>query len=130
MKKINLFALLVCLVVIVVGCKEETRITGTEPSNLTAGMAKSKIVNGVTTQSEILADFGSPNIISKNKSGNEVWTYDKITMEKSSQDGYWNVIVAGEGSEKQITSTKTFTLMIEFNGNGVVQDNSYRASQF
>jgi len=93
-------------------------------------MAKTKIINGVTTQSEILAVFGSPNIITKNKSGNEVWTYDKVAMEKSNEDGYWNILVAGKGGGKQTTSTKTFTLMIEFDDKDIVKDNSYRASQF
>jgi len=127
MKKTSLVSLLVCLVVISTGCQEKTRTQG---SNLTAGMAKTKIVNGVTTQSEILAVFGSPNIITKNKSGNEVWTYDKVAMEQSNEDGYWNILVAGKGGGKQTTSTKTFTLMIEFDSNGIVKDNSYRASQF
>lgn len=127
MKKTSLVSLLVCLVVIAVGCQKESRTEGT---NLTPGMAKTKIINGVTTQSEILAVFGSPNIITKNKSGNEVWTYDKVAMEQSSEDGYWNILVAGKGGGKQTTSTKTFTLMIEFDGNDIVKDNSYRASQF
>ncbi len=127
MKKTSLVLLLACLVVISTGCQEKTR---TQRSNLTPGMAKTKIINGVTTQSEILAVFGSPNIITKNKSGNEVWTYDKVAMEKSNEDGYWNILVAGKGGGKQTTSTKTFTLMIEFDDKDIVKDNSYRASQF
>jgi len=126
MKKTAL-ALLLASLVMSIGCQEKDRTQGT---NLTAGMAKTKIVNGVTTQSEILAVFGSPNIMTKNKSGNEVWTYDKMAMEQSGEDGYWNVLVAGKGGSKQTTSTKTFTLMIEFDSNDIVKDNSYRASQF
>jgi len=127
MKKTSLVSLLMCLVVISTGCQEKVRTQGTD---LTAGMAKTKIVNGVTTQSEILTVFGSPNIITKNKSGNEVWTYDKIAMEQSSEDGYWNVLVAGKGGSKQNTSSKTFILMLTFDSNDVVKDNSYRMSQF
>ena len=127
MRKQVLFLLLVCLVFICTGCQEKTRTQGT---NLTAGMAKTKIVNGVTTQSELLEVFGSPNIITKNKSGNELWTYDKVAMEKSYEEGYWNVIVGGGSGGKQSTSMKTFTLMIEFDDNSIVKSNSYRASQF
>ena len=127
MRKQFLLLLLVCLVIICTGCQEKTRTQGT---NLTAGMAKTKIVNGVTTQPELLEIFGSPNIITKNKSGNEVWTYDKVAMEQSNKDGYWNALVAGGGGSKQTTSTKTFTLMIEFDDNNIVKDNSYRTSQF
>ncbi len=127
MKETSLILLLVSLIGLNSGCQEKNDIEG---SNLTAGMAKTKIVNGVTTQAEILSVFGSPNIISKNKSGNEVWTYDRISMEQSSEDGYWNIVVAGKGGSKQKTSTKTFTLMIEFDENEIVKDNSYRVSQF
>jgi len=127
MKKEYSIILLVCLVTMLAGCQEESRTQG---STLTAGMAKAKIINGVTTQSEILEVFGSPNIITKNKSGNEVWTYDRVAMERSHEDGYWNILVAGKGGNKQTTSTKTFTLMIEFDGDGIVKDNSYRTSQF
>ena len=127
MKKTSLVLLLVCLVIVSTGCQEESRTQG---SNLTAGMAKTKIIDGVTTQTEILEAFGSPNIITKNKSGNEVWTYDKVAMEKSNEEGYWNILVAGKSGGKQATSSKTFTLMIEFDDNSVVKNNSYRSSQF
>lgn len=45
----------------------------TQKSNLTFGVVKSKIIKGNTTQSEILEIFGAPNLVSKNKSNNEVW---------------------------------------------------------
>jgi hypothetical protein len=51
-------------------------------------------------------------------------------MEQASEDGYWNIIIAGRGGNKQTTSTKSFTLMIEFDDKGIVKENSYRASQF
>jgi len=101
-----------------------------EKSNLTAGMVKKTIIEGVTTQNEILEVFGAPNIITKNKSGNEVWTYDSISVVKSGEEGYWNVIVGGVSGGKSSASTKTFTLMIEFDDNDVVKGCSYRASMF
>ena len=128
MKKEYSIVLLMCLVNVFAGCKEASHTQ--DSSTLTAGMAKTKIINGVTTQTELLEVFGSPNIITKNKSGNEVWTYDRVAMERSHEEGYWNILVAGKGGNSQTTSTKTFTLMIEFDGDGIVKDNSYRASQF
>jgi len=127
MKTTSLVLLLACLTVLSTGCQKESRTQG---SNLTPGMAKTKITNGVTTQSEILEVFGAPNIITKNKSGNEVWTYDKVAMDKSNKEGYWTILAAGESSGNQTTSTKTFTLMLEFDDDDIVKDNSYRASQF
>ncbi len=102
----------------------------TQKSNLTAGMVKQKIIKGVTTQNELLEVFGAPNIITKNKSGNEVWTYDKVSTDKSFEEGYWNVIVGGASGGQSSTTAKTFTLMIEFGDNDVVKDFSYRSSSF
>ncbi len=111
------------------GCAEN-KIEQTEKSNLTAGMVKKTIIKGVTTQNEILKVFGAPNIITKNKSGNEVWTYDTISVEKSGEEGYWSVVVAGVSGGRSSASTRTFTLMIEFDSNEVVKECSYRSSAF
>src|SRR4030042_75575 len=127
MKK--LINLMLAFCVFLAGCAEN-KIEQTDKSNLTAGMVKKTIIQGVTTQNEILKVFGAPNIITKNKSGNEVWTYDTISVEKSAEEGYWNVIVGGASGGKSSASTRTFTLMIEFDSNEVVKECSYRASAF
>ena len=101
-----------------------------QKSNLTAGMAKTKITKGQTTQTQILEIFGSPNIITKNKSGNEVWTYDKVSVEKDDTAGYLNVVVAGISKSGSSSSARTFTMMIEFDDNEVVKDYSYRSAAF
>ena len=93
-------------------------------------MAKTKIIKGKTIQNEILEIFGSPNIITKNKSGNEVWTYDKVSVEKSNTEGYGTILIAGIAQDRYSSSAKTFTLMIEFDENNIVKDYSYRSSAF
>ena len=123
----KIVSLLILICVIISGC---TPAEPVQPSNLTPGMVKKEIVEGVTTQQEILSVFGPPNIITKSKSGNEVWTYDTISVKQSAKDGYWNVIVAGGSSTKGSSSTRTFTLMIEFDSNEVVKTCSYRSSAF
>jgi len=101
-----------------------------QKSNLTPGMAKTKIIKGQTTQSEVLEVFGAPNIVTQNKSGNEVWTYDKASVEKSGSDAYGTIILAGLSAARSSATSRTFTLMIEFDNNEVVKDYSYRASSF
>jgi len=118
---------LILICVFIWGCKPAEPV---EPSSLTPGMVKKEIVEGVTTQQEIIEVFGPPNIITKNKSGNEVWTYDTISVKQTAKDGAWSVIIAGGSSTKSSTSTRTFTLMIEFDSNDVVKSCSYRASAF
>lgn len=125
--------LLISLLVVVLlfttqGCMKTTQPI--QKSNLTAGMAKAKIIKEQTTQNDILEVFGAPNIITKNKSGNEVWTYDKVSVEKSNTDGYGTIIVAGISQNRQSSSARTFTLMIEFDADDVVKDYSYRSAAF
>lgn len=101
-----------------------------QKGNLTPGMAKTKIIKGKTTQNEILEVFGAPNIVTKNKSGYEVWTYDKVSVETGTSDVYGTILIAGGVGSRTSTSTRTFTLMIEFDENNVVKDFSYRSSAF
>ena len=88
------------IVLLLSGCNNVNQVEPAQKSNLTTGMVKKKIIKGITTQNEILKVFGAPNIITKNKSGNEVWTYDTISVEKSTEEGYWNVIVWGASGGK------------------------------
>ncbi|MFC1704292.1 hypothetical protein ACFL1E_05900 [Candidatus Omnitrophota bacterium] len=111
---------------LLLGCAAQS----SQKSNLTAGMVKKEIIKGVTTQTDILEVFGAPNIVTKNKSGNEVWTYDKVSVEKAASESYGTIIIAAIGGARSSTSTKTFTLMIEFGDSEVVQDYSYRSSAF
>jgi outer membrane protein assembly factor BamE (lipoprotein component of BamABCDE complex) len=101
-----------------------------ERGNLTPGMAKTKIIKGQTTQNEVLEVFGAPNIVTKNKSGNEVWTYDKASIETGASDVYGTILIAGGSGSRSSTSARTFTLMIEFDDKNVVKDFSYRSSAF
>ncbi len=115
------------LFISMVGCAS---VQPLEKSNLTAGMAKTKIIKNQTTQTEILQVFGSPNIITKNKSGNEVWTYDKVSVESGTFGAYGTILIAGASGSSSSTSSRTFTLMIEFDEHDVVKDYSYRSSGF
>ncbi len=101
-----------------------------EKANLTPGMAKTKIIKGQTTQNEIIQVFGPPNIVTKNKSGNEVWTYDKVSVETGTSDIYGTLLIVGGAGSRSSSSTRTFTLMIEFDEKDVVKDFSYRSSAF
>ena len=113
-----------------VGCASEPEQPTGPSGGLSPGMAKKTIEKGKTTQNDILTVFGAPNIVTKNKSGLEVWTYDKMTVESSSSAGYATAIIVGVAGRKSSTSTRTFTLMIEFDENNVVKDFSYRSSSF
>lgn len=101
-----------------------------QKGNLTPGMARTKIIKGQTTQNEILEVFGAPNIVTKNKSGNEVWTYDKASVETGTSSVYGTVLIVGGIGSRSSSSANTFTLMIEFDDKDVVKDFSYRSASF
>jgi hypothetical protein len=125
-----------------------------QKSNLTAGMVKKYVKVGVATQTEIISVFGAPNIITRDKDGHEVWTYDKQSMASASEVAEWNssggagaiagglagdVAIGGgatvggssgkSSSAGQVSST-TFTLMIQFDDKDVVRDYRMMATQF
>jgi len=115
------------LALLLAGCATAPTV---QRGNLTVGMVKAKISKGVTTQNEVLKVFGAPNIITKNRSGNEIWTYDKMSVETNVSDVYGTLIIVGGVGSRASASTRTFTLMLEFDDNGIIKDYSYRSSSF
>lgn len=117
---------------------------------LTPGMVTSTIKDKVTTQTEVLSAFGAPNIITRDKSGREVWTYDVQSVSHSSattsRSGGVGITggglvrgsligggaggSGGKSTSTGETSSSTFTLMITFANDGVVQTYQMMSTQF
>ena len=57
-----------------------------QKSNLTAGTVKKEIVKNKTNQAEVLQLFGSPNLMTMDSDGNEVWNYNKMSY--TTTEGY------------------------------------------
>ena len=125
MKKI--FYILTTLTII--GCGSYNYGENAEPtqkSNLTFGVVKSKIEKGSTTQAEILQIFGSPNLTTKNKSNNEVWSYNKMSVqEKAGRTDFFTGTKASASSASQ-----SFDLIITFDENDIVKDYSVISTSF
>ncbi len=118
-------------------------------ADLTYGAVKQSLRNGETTQREVITEFGSPdNMVSDSKG--ELWIYDKVSNEtvtnressqKSKSSGAFATIGivggnsnTGEGQSSSTTSvertTKTITVILEFDRNGILVDHSIRTSKF
>lgn len=97
-----------------------------EKSNLTMGIVKSKIVKGTTTQDEIIKLFGSPNLVSKNKSNREVWSYNRMSIEQKA--GSTDFFTGQRAS--QSSSSRSFDLIITFDDQDVVYDYSVISTAF
>ena len=92
-------------------------------SPFTPGQVTLTLKKGITTQTEVLNTFGSPNIVTQDSEGDAVWTYQKnASITKSGGNNfYWTVILAGgnDGDNGIMNSTKTMTLIITFKGETV-----------
>ena len=83
MKKINFYLKIsacICYSIVLVSCASTTL---PQKSNLTTGVVKTSIKEGITSQAEIVQLIGSPNIITKNKEGQEVWTYSRQSFDSN-----------------------------------------------
>lgn len=116
------------------GCMSNPQPVTDRNSRLTQGNVQLSIQVGTTTKAEILENFGSPNITTRDGSGKEVWTYQRSAQvaQSSSKSGYWTILLAGQsGSSSGFEfSSRMITLIIKFDSNDVVADFRSRTSNF
>jgi len=118
---------------------------GLEGDKLTLGRVQREIRQGMSG-AEVAEVLGSPNIVSTDEQGREVWVYDRIatdTVHSSSEGGIAALIfgtpagagAGGLGSARygagaKSTSQRTLTVIIKFDENRKVRDFSYHSSRF
>ena len=114
---------------------------------LTLGKVQSQIKKGMS-QTKVLEVLGSPNIVTKNSDGNEVWTYDKISSSQSSYNnasatygqaqlgkGFWAFLFGGTTNSVQTNSnrdveSKSLTVIITYNNDKIVSDFTYQSLKY
>lgn len=112
------------------GCPPyQTTQQATKESALTPGMTKKYIKPGKTSQTEVLEIFGPPDLITR-KSGNEVWTYDKISQDFSTNGGYLTVIFAGTRGQRATQTNRSVMLIIYFTEDEIVYDYKLSVARF
>lgn len=88
---------------------------------VTLGTVQQFIHEGISG-AEVQEALGSPNIVSKNSEGQEVWTYDKVSKTRASRSFlFWS---SGESTQR------TLTILITFDENNKVLDYSYHQTEF
>lgn len=121
---------------------------GMSGDKLTVGTVQREIHNGMSG-AEVAGVLGSPNIITRDEQGHEVWIYDRVstdTVYSSSQGGISSLILGGAGGSGFIgglggaggqqnagaksTSQRTLTIIIKFDDTGKVGSFAYHATQF
>jgi len=151
------FIVLLCPLLLLSGCAAKMKAlpaSSEQKSNLTPGMVKESIVQGQTSQTDILRAFGAPNIITRDRGGREVWTYDVQFTATAAQIAEWQMggglsgglagwgsslaglgggSLNGRGGETTSTSqvsSGTFTLMITFNVQDLVDEYTMMSTKF
>jgi outer membrane protein assembly factor BamE (lipoprotein component of BamABCDE complex) len=126
---VSAFSVLVLTMAILAGCVMPYRAQ----QELTVADAQRSIKVGMSG-AEVIEALGSPNIVSTDEKGREVWVYDRITTERfySEGGGAWFFALAGGGgvSGSSSTSQKTLTIIVKFDEDKKVRDLAYHSSSF
>jgi len=117
--------------------------------SLSYGMIKKYLSTGRTTQADILRLFGSPNNMTTSSGGIEIWVYDKVRTELSSNSqrdarsigigisAGTNTVIGGaigesnlSSSSTLVSSTNTLTVIMEFNKDNILINYSARQGRY
>ena len=128
------YAVIFILLVFLSGCVATPEPLSEKNSDLTQGNVQMNLIVGQTSKADVLENFGSPNVTTRDGAGREVWSYQRAAQitQSSKQSGYWTVVLAGKSSSASgfETSSRMITLIIKFNAQDVVADFRSRTSNF
>jgi hypothetical protein len=112
---------------------------------LTPGIVQREVHEG-TEAARVAEALGSPNIVTRDERGREVWIYDRISTERVEKARSANVFGAGMGpvgswlgvagaggsqSQRELSTTqKTLTVVVRFDEQARVMSVSFHASRF
>ena len=100
----------------------------------TSGNVTLTLRKGSTTQNDVLKAFGAPNIVTQTSDGGQVWIYqkDNLVTQSSGSSSYITLLLVGSGSDVNSyqQSSRTMTITIQFDKQGVVSDYSSMSTSF
>lgn len=151
MKKFGLVVsvAVLCLLGCMSAAEHSRSLHSADEREFTLGSVQKRITRGMT-QTEVAEALGSPNIVTRDREGDESWVYDKIATEASysSDRGGVGGLAGGGGTPGDAlilggllgsysrsagaaaTTQKTLTVIIKFDPAGRVKDFSYHSSRF
>lgn len=126
-----------CVAVQLSGCmsaaEHAAALHSTRDRDLTVGVVQREIRYGMS-QSDVASALGSPNIVTREDSGNETWIYDKIATEasRSADSGGWWIILAGSNKQAGASATtqRTLTVVVKFDAQRRVANFTYHSTKF
>ena len=125
--------LFVSALLILGGCASTQTQNASKGDKLTVGVVQKEIHKGMSG-SQVIEALGSPNLVSTDEKGREVWVYDKTSTERveTNRSAFaWILILgASKDSSQQATTQKTLTVIVKFDEDKKVRDLAYHSSQF
>ncbi len=97
---------------------------------VTVGTVQKEIRKGMSG-AEVAGALGSPNIVSTDEKGWEVWIYDKIATDRvySHSDAGLKFLTSGSSGASS-TSQKTLTVIIKYDQDKKVREFAYHTTRF
>lgn len=125
------------MILIVLGCasssQHQRNLHSADEREMTVGTVQREIHKGMD-QAAVAQALGSPNIVTKDKEGQETWIYDKIASEASYSTGSSGIglLVVGlsRASGATASTQRTLTVVIKFDDQRLVDTFSYHTSKF
>ena len=103
--------------------------SGQDARRLTVGIVQRDIKKGMSGE-QVAETLGSPNIVSTDEEGREVWVYDKFATDVVASASGWSVLFVGAVSGARSRSQRTLTIVIKFDNHKKVRDFAYHSSRF
>ncbi|HET6491319.1 MAG TPA: hypothetical protein VFG28_16295 [Syntrophales bacterium] len=112
-----------------------------EADKLTVGTVQREIHVGMSG-AQVVEALGSPNVVTTDEKGREVWVYDRISTESVHSSSSALILgiltggtgggggVAGQSAGASSTTQKSLTVIIKFDEQKKVRDFAYRSSTF
>jgi outer membrane protein assembly factor BamE (lipoprotein component of BamABCDE complex) len=137
MRDILAFFAAIILALAMFGCSASQRAAdvqkGVNGDNLTVGKVQREIRKGMSG-GEVVQVLGSPNIVTTDENGREIWIYDKLATDRvysKGAAGVWVLLFGYSGeSGAASTSQRSLTVVIKFDDQKKVRDVAYHSSRF
>jgi outer membrane protein assembly factor BamE (lipoprotein component of BamABCDE complex) len=112
-----------------------------EGDKLTVGTVQREIRVGMSG-GQVVEALGSPNIVTTDEKGREVWVYDRVSTESVYSSGSALILgiltggsgggggLAGQSAGASSTTQKSLTVIVKFDEQKKVRDFAYRSSTF
>lgn len=107
---------------------KQVGITG-ESRRLTVGTVQREIRKGMSGAG-VIEVLGSPNVVSTDENGREVWVYDRFSTDVVASESVGTLILLSGSARARSTSQRTLTVIIKFDDAKKVREFAYHSSRF